>query len=43
VQRPTKQRMRMANHRRMRRVRLTRVEQRLQPARRPVEKQRTNG
>ena len=43
VQRPAKQRMWMANHRRMRRVLRTRVEQSLQPARRPLEKQRTNG
>jgi hypothetical protein len=43
VQRATKQRMRMANHRGMGRVLRARVEQRLQSASAPVEKKRLDG
>ena len=43
VQRPAKQRMRMANHRRMRRILRAGIEQRFQPSRRTVERQRTDG
>ena len=42
VQRSAKQRMRMADHRSVRRVRRSRVEQGFQASRRTVEKQRTD-
>ena len=42
MQRPAKQRMRMTNHRSVRRIFRASVEQRLQPSRRTVESQRMN-
>jgi hypothetical protein len=42
VQRPAEQRMWMANHRGVRRVRRSRVEQGFQAARRTVKEQRTD-
>ena len=43
MQRSAKQRMRMANQRRVRRTLRARIQQSLQPSCRPLEKQRFNG